>query len=334
MAFVALCYAGWYLLRPVAPAALPFAFDIPAGASLRAAALHLERSGLPVGAKRFELLARALGNTQQIQAGSYEIAQAITPLALLRQLTSGDALQSSFQLIEGWTIRQVRAALAAHPDIKHDAARLSDSELLDALGSPGRHPEGMFFPDTYLFPKGATELSILRRAHRALSEKLARAWEERATSVAYRSPYEALIMASIVEKETGRPEDRGRIAGVLTNRLRIGMRLQADPTVIYGLGESFDGNLKRGHLLRDGPYNTYTRRGLPPTPIAMPGLESIRAALHPESTNSLYYVARGDGTSSFSDNLRDHNRAVYRYQISGGKPAERRNRKDSTARQP
>ncbi len=327
----ALCYAGWYVLRPIPAAALPFAFDIPAGTSLRAAARHLERSGLPVGAMRFELLARSLGSTQQIQAGSYELTEPITPLALLRRLTRGDAMQSAIQLIEGWNIRQVRAALAAHPDLKHDAARLADADLLGALGGTGAHPEGMFFPDTYLFPKGVSELSILRRAHRALNERLAQAWEARAPSLAYRSPYEALIMASIIEKETGRPEDRAQIAGVLTNRLRIGMRLQADPTVIYGLGESYDGNLKRGHLLRDGPYNTYTRSGLPPTPIAMPGLASIRAAMQPEKTNSLYYVGRGDGTSSFSRNLSEHNRAVSRYQRATGKPAQRRDRKGASS---
>jgi len=303
-----------YAWLPVTLARPVVEFDIPAGATLRSAARILEEAGMPIGARRFELLGRALRLTQKIQAGSYELTEALSPYAMLMRLTSGDASQSKFRLVEGWNIRQLRAALDASPDLRHDTAAMSDAALLAMLELPAAHLEGMFFPDTYLFPRGSSDLGLLRRAHHALQKQLAHAWEARAADIMTRSPYEALILASIVEKETGRSEDRATIAGVLDNRLRIGMRLQADPTVIYGLGADFDGNLRRVHLLADGPYNSYTRAGLPPTPIAMPGLASLVAATRPARTQALYYVGRGDGGSQFSRTLDEHNRAVTQFQ--------------------
>jgi UPF0755 protein len=263
----------------------------------------------------FEALARALGRERDIKAGNYLLTQPITPIDLIDKLTRGDVTQAEMRLIEGWTFAQFREALNANADLKHDTAGLEDAEILKRIQATEGHPEGLFFPDTYLFARGSSDLAVLRRAYRALHRHLTNEWNARAPEVPYKSAYEALIMASIIEKETGRPEERNQIGGVLVNRLRIGMRLQVDPTVIYGLGASFDGNLKRVHLLEDGPYNTYTRAGLPPTPIAMPGLASIRAAVRPLKTDALYYVSRGDGTSHFSRNLNEHNRAVTKYQL-------------------
>jgi UPF0755 protein len=313
-------YAAWYVGSPVEFRKLPVEFEIPQGARLRTAAERLERSGVRVGALQFELLGRALGRAQHIKAGSYELTASLTPLELLDKITRGDVTQSEVKLIEGWMFLQVRAALLAHADLRHDSRGLSDAELLARLEIEQPHPEGLFFPDTYLFAKGSSDLAVLRRAYRAMQRHLEQEWGARAPDLPYRTPYEALIMASLVEKETGRAEERELIGGVLVNRLRIGMRLQVDPTVIYGLGEAFDGNLKKIHLLEDGPYNTYTRAGLPPTPIALPGLGSLRAALRPAKTDALYYVARGDGTSQFSRTLGEHNRAVTKYQ----RPAARK----------
>jgi UPF0755 protein len=224
-------------------------------------------------------------------------------------------MQAELRIIEGWTFGQLRASLDASLFLRHDTEGLSDAELLSRVGAAERHPEGLFFPDTYLFARGSSDLAVLRRAYRAMQRHLAEEWAQRSADVPFKTHYAALIMASIVEKETGREEERDQIAGVLVNRLRIGMLLQVDPTVIYGLGKDFDGNLKRVHLNTDGPYNTYTRPGLPPTPIALPGRASLRAALRPAPTKALYYVSRGDGTSQFSRNLEEHNRAVSKYQL-------------------
>lgn len=307
----------WYVGTPLAISKLPAEFEIPARARFRVAAQRIEDAGIRVGRIEFELLARALDRAQDIKAGSYEITASVTPLQLLDKLTRGDVTQAELRLIEGWTFRQVRAALDASPDLGHDTAGLATAEILSRLGASEPHPEGLFFPDTYLFARGSSDLGVLRRAYAAMQRHLAREWEARDPGVPYASAYEALIMASVVEKETGLAAERDRIAGVLVNRLRIGMRLQVDPSVIYGLGDAFDGNLKKVHLLTDGPYNTYTRAGLPPTPIAMPGLESLRAALRPGKTSALYYVSRGDGSSQFSRNLEEHNRAVRKYQLNG-----------------
>ena len=300
-------------------ARLPIEFEVAQGSSFRTAAQKIEEQGILVLRYQFELLARVLQRDADIKAGSYELTASVTPMQLLDKLTRGDVTQADVKVIEGWTFRQMRAALDASPFLRHDTLGLADAEILKRLGAAETHPEGLFFPDTYLFSKGASDLRVLRRAYGALSRRLAQQWAARDPSVPYQSPYEALIMASLIEKETGRAAERDRIAGVLVNRLRIGMLLQVDPSVIYGLGERFDGNLKKIHLLTDGPYNTYTRAGLPPTPIALTGHASLRAALRPAKTDSLYYVSRGDGTSEFSRTLEEHNRAVRKYQLNGGR---------------
>jgi UPF0755 protein len=308
-------YGAWYAMTPVKAAALPVEFEIPAGIGLRGAARRLEQAGIEVRRVPFELLARLLGTTQDIKAGYYRISAPMTPREILQKLERGDVVQSEVLLVEGWTFAQLRAALGASDALRHDSSGLSDVEILASIGATERHPEGLFFPDTYLFARGSSDLAVLRRAYRVMQEHLEREWARRAPDAPYKTPYEALIMASIVEKETGREAEREQIAGVLVNRLRMRMALQVDPTVIYGLGESFDGNLKKLHLKTDGPYNTYTRAGLPPTPIAMPGLASLRATLQPAKVDALYYVSRGDGTSEFSRTLQEHNRAVAKYQL-------------------
>jgi len=226
----------------------------------------------------------------------------------------GDESLGSARLIEGWKFRQFRAELAQAEGLKPSTAAWSDEELMAALGAPGVAPEGRFYPDTYTYSKGSSDLAVYRRAHRAMQQRLDAAWASRAADTPLKSPGDALTLASIVEKETGSPADRGKVAGVFVNRLRLGMPLQTDPAVIYGLGERFDGNLRKRDLLADAPYNTYTRSGLPPTPIAMPGKAALEAAVRPEPTKALYFVARGDGSSEFSDSLAAHNRAVNQYQ--------------------
>jgi len=308
-------YAAWYVYMPLEVRALPVEVEIPRGAGLRTAIATLEKAGVSLHKREFELLARALSHTRDIKAGNYQLNERPTPFALLNKLTRGDVQQAELRLIEGWTIGQFRAALNASPDLKHDTVGLDDAQVLALLQAPETHPEGLFFPDTYLFARGSSDAAVLRRAYRTMQRHLKAEWDAREEGMPYRSPYEALIMASIIEKETGLAAERELIAGALVNRLRIGMRLQVDPTIIYGLGENFDGNLKKKHLLEDGPYNTYTRAGLPPSPIAMPGIASLRAALHPAKTDALYYVSRGDGSSHFSPNIREHNRAVNKYQL-------------------
>jgi UPF0755 protein len=312
-------YAAWYLGTPVAIGKYPVEVEIPRGAGFRTAMDQLEKSGIAVRRSEFELLARVLGKERDIKAGSYEIVQPVTPLELLQKLTRGDVTQAEVRLLEGWTFAQFRAALDASPHLRHDTSGMTDADILARLNVAESHPEGLFFPDTYLFGKGASDLAVLRRSYRAQARHLKAEWEARDLTVPYRSPYDALIMASIIEKETGQAGERDMIGGVLVNRLRIGMRLQVDPTIIYGLGSAFDGNLKRNHLFEDGPYNTYTRAGLPPTPIAMPGLASLRAAVRPGKTDAMYYVSRNDGSSHFSRTLEEHNRAVTRYQLRGGR---------------
>jgi UPF0755 protein len=318
----ALGAAGWvyhFAHAPLRLTADPIEFTIPAGSSLRAATRQIVRAGVDMPDWAFELVARVAAKPTDIKAGSYELRAGATPLDLLGKLIRGEFAVADVKLIEGWTFRQVRAALDGHARIRHDTAGLSDAEILKRLELPIAHPEGWFFPDTYVFPRGTSDLEILRQAYRAMEKRLGAAWAERQPEVPLGSPYEALTLASIVEKETGRPEDRSMVAAVLTNRLRIGMRLQTDPTVIYGLGAAFDGNLRKRDLLADTPYNTYTREGLPPTPIAMPGLAAIEATLRPAPSSALYFVARGDGSSEFSRTLEDHNRAVTKYQ-RGGRP--------------
>ena len=322
--FVALCSTllavaglGWYAFGPLKLRSDPVDFSIKPGSGLNSATRQIVESGVDMNAWQFALLGRALGKAGAIKAGSYEVGRGITPLALLDKLTAGEVTQAEIVFIEGWTFRQVRAALDADSGVRHDSATLGDAQIMARLGAAGRNPEGLFFPDTYLFGNGASDLDILRRAYQAMDRQLLAAWQQRAPGLPYRSPYEALIMASVIEKETGQATDRALIGGVFVNRLRIGMMLQTDPSVIYGLGEKFDGNLRKKDLLADTPHNTYTRSGLPPTPIAMPGRASLQAALNPAKTTALYFVARGDGSSQFSRTLAEHERAVSKYQRGG-----------------
>lgn len=310
---------AWRAFSPVGLRSDPVDFSIRPGSSLKGATRQMVESGVELNAWQFNLLGRLLGKAGAIKAGSYEVGRGITPLALLDKLTAGEVTQTEIVLIEGWTFRQMRAALDAAAEVRHDSAGLGDAAIMERLGAAGRNPEGLFFPDTYLFGKGTSDLDILKRAYKAMDGQLQAAWQQRAPDLPYRSPYEALIMASVIEKETGQATDRALIGGVFVNRLRIGMMLQTDPTVIYGLGERFDGNLRKKDLLADTPHNTYTRAGLPPTPIAMPGLASLQAALNPAKTTALYFVARGDGSSEFSRTLAEHERAVAKYQRRGGR---------------
>ena len=308
-------YAAWYALTPIPVAKYPAEFQVTARSGLRSVARQIESSGIPVGRFQFEALARVLGKSRDIKAGSYELTKAATPMQLLDKLTRGDVTQGELALIEGWNFRQFRAAMAATADLRGDSKGLQDAEILKRIGATEEHPEGLFFPDTYLFSKGSSDFDVFSRAYRTMKKKLAAEWEARDPKIPFKTPYEALTMASIVEKETGSPAERDQIAGALVNRIRIGMRLQADPTVIYGLGAGFDGNLRKRDLLEDGPYNSYVRAGLPPTPISMPGQASLRAAMRPAETQAIYYVSKGDGTSQFSRTLDEHNRAVSKYQL-------------------
>lgn len=316
-ALVFLGWMGYFATQPLALQASPLDFTVKAGSTLRSASRQIEEAGVAMPAWQFTLLGRALGKAAEIKAGSYQLAEGVTPLKLLEKLTRGDVTQAEIVLLEGWTFRQMRAALDAHAHVRHDTAGLTERQIIEKLGAEGA-AEGRFFPDTYLFAKGSSDLEVLKRSYRQMDKLLLTEWEQRQANLPYASPYEALIMASIVEKETGQSQDRAQIASVFINRLRKGMLLQTDPTVIYGLGERFDGNLRKRDLQADGPYNTYTRTGLPPTPIAMPGLASIQATLHPARTDAYYFVARGDGSSQFSRTLEEHNRAVAKYQLRKG----------------
>jgi UPF0755 protein len=311
---------AWHLYERALPmGAARVEFRIAPGASARMIARQLQAAGVKVDETVFVIAARLAKATQSLRAGRYELLRGSNLRQLLDKLRTGETLRERMTVVEGWTLRDLRAAFAAQPDLKQDSAVLSERQLLQAIGATETHLEGLFAPDTYVFDAGSSDLEILRQAYRSQIATLQRAWDSRAPGLPYASPYQALIMASIVEKETGHPAERGRIAGVFVNRLQRGMLLQTDPTVIYGLGERFDGNLRKRDLLTDGPYNTYTRAGLPPTPIALAGRASIDAALQPDRTRDLYFVARGDGTSHFSETLEQHNRAVAKYQL-GARP--------------
>ncbi len=307
-----------YAQTPLHSAPAPIAFELMPGNGLRQITSRMQDAGvLPKGAVnalRFQVLARLTGQAARIQAGFYTLDRPVTPVQLLHKLASGDVTPRQIRFIEGWTFAQMRDALNAYPWIPHDSKDMSETEILQAIGIPHVHAEGWFFPSTYDIASRNTDLSILRRAYAIMQQHLAQAWKDRAPDLPYATPKQALIMASIIEKETGVPAERPLTAAVFVNRLRLGMRLQTDPTVIYGMGARFDGNLHKADLQADTPYNTYTRAGLPPTPIAMPGLASIDAALHPANSNDLYFVAKGDGTHCFTQRLVDHNRAVARYQ--------------------
>ena len=315
---VALAAGGYFIYWQQAPILTgdtePIDFTIVPGSGAHAAGQQIAEAGVPIQPLLFNLLARGTGKSSRIKAGSYELKPGTTPTQLINQLARGEFAQEQLTIIEGWSFRQMRAAIDAHPGLKHDTITLSDTELMKAIGSGYERPEGLFFPDTYLFAKGSSELQIYRQAHAMMIKRLDAAWAKRDAGLPYKTPYEALTMASIVEKETGQKSERNMIAAVFVNRLRLGMMLQTDPTVIYGMGLKFEGNIRKRDLETDTPFNTYTRTGLPPTPISLPGVESLAAAMAPAKSSALYFVARGNGTSKFSDNLPDHNRAVNQYQ--------------------
>ncbi len=307
-------FGAWWLNRPLLLAADSVEVSVEPGTAPREIAQAWVQAGVRASPTLLYEWFRWSGQSRKIRAGSYEIGPGVTPIMLLDKMVRGDETLAVVRLVEGWTFRQFRAELAKADALKPNTANLSDEQIMQALGAPGVAPEGRFHPDTYAYSKGSSDLAVLKRAYRAMQQRLDAAWQQRAPDTPLQSADDALVLASIVEKETGIGADRGRVAGVFMNRLRLGMPLQTDPTVIYGLGPAFDGNLRKRDLLADTPFNTYTRTGLPPTPIAMPGKAALLAAVHPEPTKALYFVARGDGSSEFSDTLADHNRAVNRYQ--------------------
>jgi len=293
---------------------IPYEFSIEQGSSLKNISQQLANAEILPNNWSFILLARLMGHESALKAGDYILNQQFSQVALLEYLIEGDVKQNEIRFIEGWTFSQLRNALNEHPAIRHDTVNLSGPEILRLISASETAPEGLFFPDTYYFVKNSSDIEILRRAYFRMQEQLTAVWSQHNESTPLNTMYDALVLASIVEKETGMESDRAEIAGVFINRLRLGMRLQTDPTVIYGIGETFDGNLRKKDLQTDHAYNTYTRAGLPPTPIALPGLTSIQAAVNPAKTNALYFVAKGNGESKFSTNLADHNRAVAKYQ--------------------
>lgn len=305
----------WTRQPIIASSAQPIEFEIKSGSSVRSGTRQIAAAGAPLNPILFEALFRVAGRGANIKAGYYLLKPGATPTDLLAQLMRGEFEQVSLAVIDGWTFRQMRQVVDASAGLRHDTAQMTDAELLGKITPDYTNPEGLFFPDTYVFAKGTSDLQLYKRAYAALQLRLNEGWEHRAASLPYRSPYEALIMASIVEKETGRPEERSMVAAVFVNRLKLGMLLQTDPTVIYGMGGRYQGQIHKRDLQADTPYNTYVRAGLPPTPICLPGGASIAAALGPAETDALYFVSRGDGTSQFSSRLDDHNRAVAQYQL-------------------
>ncbi len=313
---------GWYWMqyqdftqRPMHLPSSGLSLNVESGTSLGRLARRLEALGVIDDARFFELLARQRGQASRIQAGEYHVIAGATPSQLLDQLVAGRVTNYHFTIIEGWRFVDLLEHLADDPAIEHRLKGSAPEAVMKRLGHPGEYPEGRFLPETYAFPRGLTDIALLRRAYDEMERFLARAWEQRDKGLPYKTPYEALIMASIIEKETGKAAERPMIAGVFVRRLRKGMRLQTDPTVIYGMGERYHGNIRRADLRRDTPYNTYTRAGLPPTPICLPGKDAILAALHPAPGKALYFVARGDGSHQFSATLKEHNRAVRKYQL-------------------
>ena len=298
----------WWVMRPLTLTNPTVDISIEPQTTVRGIAQVVADSGVSVEPVFLYGFFRISGQSRKLRE---------SVLDLLRKLSRGEESLKAVGLIDGWTFKQFRAALAKAPNLNHDSQGLSDAELMARLGKPGVAPEGRFFPDTYTYGKGASELQVMQRALNAMDKQLAAAWAKRDSSIILKTPDEALILASIVEKETGKESDRGMISSVFHNRLRINMPLQTDPTVIYGMGDAFDGNLRRADLKSDHAWNTYTRKGLPPTPISMPGRNALRATLHPDNSNALYFVARGDGSSAFSETLEAHNAAVNRYQRGG-----------------
>jgi UPF0755 protein len=314
MALVGGAAAYWWVNQPLRLASPLVELAVERGASPREVAAAVARAGVAVQPQALYWWFRISGQARQIRAGSYELEGVVSPRSLLQKLVQGDEASRSVTLVEGWTFRQVRDALQRAENLRSEAPMLSDAQLMAQLGRAGLAPEGQFFPDTYTYSKGSTDLAVLKRALHAMDLRLAETWAQRNPKVPLQSAQEALILASIIEKETGRTSEQAQISAVFNNRLLIGMRLQTDPSVIYGLGAAFDGNLRKADLLADTPFNTYTRSGLPPTPIALPGRQALLAAVRPAPSKALYFVSRGDGTSVFSDNLDAHNRAVNQYQ--------------------
>ena len=307
-------WAVWWVNQPLSLTAATLDLSVEPGTPPRGVVQDAVESGVQTSPALLYWWFRLSGQARQIKAGNYELQTGLTPLGLLAKLTRGEEALRSVTLVEGWTFKQVRAALSKEEHLAQDTKGLEADLIMQKLGQPAHHPEGRFYPDTYTYAKGSSDLKVLQRALRAMDLHLQQAWSQRAVNSPLKSPDELLTLASIVEKETGRASDRPLVAAVFNNRLRMGMLLQTDPTVIYGLGDRFDGNLRRRDLLADTPWNTYTRSGLPPTPIAMPGKASLLAAANPATSRALYFVARGDGSSQFSDNLDAHNRAVNKYQ--------------------
>jgi UPF0755 protein len=313
--------AGWFVMdqrhaldQPLAVPDGGFDYVVPAGASLNTLTQDLAASGVLAYPRALVIYARWQGRAGAIKAGEYRIEPGTTAVTLLDQLIDGRVVQHALTLVEGWTFKQMMAAVAADQRLNQTLSGLGADEIMTRLDLPGVHPEGQFFADTYYFPRGTSDVAFLRRAHAAMQAFLENAWAEREPGLPLASPQQALILASIVEKETGTVGERARIAGVFVERLRKGMRLETDPTVIYGMGDDFDGNLRRRDLRADTPYNTYVRKGLPPTPIAMPSAAAIDAVLHPDSDGALFFVAKGDGSHHFSATYEEHQQAVNRYQ--------------------
>ena len=305
--------AFWWLQRPLKLAHDEVEVSIEPGTPVREIVRLWHEAGVEDEPELIYQWFRWSGDAKRIRAGSYLIAPGATPRTLLEKMVRGDEELESVHVIDGWTIKQMRAALAAAPGLKNTTAGMTDDALMAAIGAPGVKAEGRFFPDTYVYSRGVKDVLVLKRAHDALERQLQAAWALRAADTPLKSADEALALASVVEKETGAASDRGKVAAVFSNRLRLGMPLQSDPTVIYGMGAAYDGNIHKADLQTDTPYNSYTRTGLPPTPIALPGRDALRAAVRPDASKALYFVSRGDGTSVFSETLNAHNAAVNQY---------------------
>lgn len=315
---VVLGYALWSAHQPVNPTPR---FVIEPGDGVSVVAGKLVQQKIIPNSFAFVFWSYQRGSTGSIKAGEYRIDERVSLIRLLEKFVKGDVITYSITFVEGWTFEQYLDQLKHHPRLLHTIENKTEVEIMSELGHEQLHPEGRFFPDTYVFSASTTDIEILRQALTRMNDVLLDAWTHKNEGLILKSTDEALILASIIEKETGKPEEREMIAGVFHNRLQKNMRLQTDPTVIYGLGSDFDGNLTRAHLKADTPYNTYTRAGLPPTPIANPGAHSIRAAVNPAQTSALYFVSRGDGSHAFSDTLQEHNAAVDHYQLGGKKKA-------------
>ncbi|MBU0688463.1 MAG: endolytic transglycosylase MltG [Gammaproteobacteria bacterium] len=314
---LSLAFVSYHLFSNLSLDTLPIEFEIEQGSTLKHTTAKLKQAGVLESDWSFILLARVTGKAKRIKFGNYLLEKPVSRYELLDMISEGRTDQSQIQIriIEGITFKELRKQMDAHPKVRHDSAAMTEAELLQSIGATEQAAEGLFFPDTYYFATGSSDLTVYKRAYQTLHSHLEAAWQQRDPKSQLSSPYDALVLASIVEKETGKATDRPMIATVFLNRLRRGMRLQTDPTVIYGMGDAFDGNLRKRDLKADTPYNTYTRYGLPPTPIALPGLESIQAVMHEPLGKQLYFVAKGDGSSHFSHSLIEHNKAVIEYQL-------------------